>query len=53
MIKKSAAKEESDQKLVVTEDDIAAVVAQWTGIPVAKIAEEESKTLLPLGRSAS
>ena len=46
--KKSVAKEESDQKLVVTEDDIAAVVAQWTGIPVAKIAEEESKTLLHL-----
>ena len=46
--KKSVAKEESDQKLVVTEDDIAAVVAQWTGIPVAKIAEEESETLLHL-----
>ena len=46
--KKSVAKEESDQKLVVTEDDIAAVVAQWTGIPVAKIAEEESATLLHL-----
>ena len=46
--KKSVAKEESDQKLIVTEDDIAAVVAQWTGIPVAKIAEEESQTLLHL-----
>ena len=46
--KKSVAKEESEQKLVVTEDDIAAVVAQWTGIPVAKIAEEESETLLHL-----
>ena len=46
--KKSVAKEESDQKLVVTENDIAAVVAQWTGIPVAKIAEEESQTLLHL-----
>ena len=46
--KKSVAKEESDQKLVVTEDDIATVVAQWTGIPVAKIAEEESQTLLHL-----
>ena len=46
--KKSVAKEESDQKLVVTEDDIAAVVAQWTGIPVAKIADEESQTLLHL-----
>ena len=46
--KKSVAKEKSDQKLIVTEDDIAAVVAQWTGIPVAKIAEEESETLLHL-----
>lgn len=46
--KKSVAKEESDQKLIVIEDDIAAVVAQWTGIPVAKIAEEESETLLHL-----
>lgn len=46
--KKTVAKEESDQKLIVTEEDIAAVVAQWTGIPVAKIAEEESVTLLHL-----
>ena len=46
--KRSSAKEKSDQKLIVTEEDIAAVVAQWTGIPVAKIAEEESETLLHL-----
>ena len=46
--KKSIAKEKSDQKLIVTEEEIAAVVAQWTGIPVAKIAEEESATLLHL-----
>lgn len=46
--KKSIAKEKSDQKLIVTEEDIAAVVAQWTDIPVAKIAEEESATLLHL-----
>ena len=46
--KKSVAKEECDQKLIVTEEDIAAVVAQWTGIPVAKIAEEESESLLHL-----
>ena len=46
--KKAVTKEESDQKLIVTEEDIAAVVAQWTGIPVAKIAEEESETLLHL-----
>ena len=46
--KKSVAKEKSDQKLIVTEEDIATVVAQWTGIPVAKIAEEESETLFHL-----
>lgn len=46
--KKSVAKEKSDQKLIVKEEDIATVVAQWTGIPVAKIAEEESETLLHL-----
>lgn len=46
--KKSEAKETSDKKLVVTEEDIAVIVAQWTGIPVSKIAEEESQTLLHL-----
>lgn len=46
--KKESAKELSDAKLVVTEDDIAAVVSQWTGIPVAKIAKEESEALLHL-----
>ena len=46
--KKTVAKEESDQKLIVTEEDIASVVAQWTGIPITKIAEEESETLLHL-----
>ncbi len=46
--KKASAKEKSDEQLVVTDDDIADVVSQWTGIPVAKIAEEESETLLHL-----
>ena len=46
--KKSAAKENSDAKLVVTDEDIASVVAQWTGIPVSKIAQEESESLLHL-----
>lgn len=46
--KKQEAQGSSDAKLVVTEDDVADVVAQWTGIPVAKIAEEESETLLHL-----
>ena len=46
--KKKAAKENSDAKLVVTDEDIASVVAQWTGIPVFKIAQEESESLLHL-----
>lgn len=46
--KKNAAKENSDAKLVVTDEDISSVVAQWTGIPVSKIAQEESESLLHL-----
>ena len=46
--KKNAAKENSDAKLVVTDEDIASIVAQWTGIPVSKIAQEESESLLHL-----
>lgn len=46
--KKKAAKENSDAKLVVTDEDIASVVAQWTGIPVSRIAQEESESLLHL-----
>ena len=46
--KKNAVKENSDAKLVVTDEDIASVVAQWTGIPVSKIAQEESESLLHL-----
>ena len=33
---------------VVTEEDIAAIVSGWTGIPVTKLAEEESERLLNL-----
>ena len=46
--KKKVAKENSDAKLVVNDEDIASVVAQWTGIPVSKIAQEESESLLHL-----
>jgi len=35
-------------KSEVTEDDIAAIVASWTNIPVAKLAQEESERLLKL-----
>ena len=34
------------EKPTVTEEDIAQVVAMWTGIPVTRIAEEESERLL-------
>lgn len=35
-------------ELCVTEDDIADIVASWTGIPVKKLAEEESERLAKL-----
>lgn len=38
----------SDTELVVTENDIAEVVSKWTGIPVSKMNEEESKKLMEL-----
>ncbi|HPM00356.1 MAG TPA: AAA family ATPase, partial [Bacillota bacterium] len=33
---------------VVTEEDIASIVSGWTGIPVTKLAEEESERLINL-----
>ena len=33
---------------VVTVDDVAAVVSQWTGIPVSQLTEEESQRMLRL-----
>lgn len=38
----------SSKDSVVTEEDIASIVSGWTGIPVTKLAEEESKRLLNL-----
>ncbi|MBR6727902.1 MAG: ATP-dependent Clp protease ATP-binding subunit, partial [Clostridia bacterium] len=38
----------SDKSLTVGEGDIAAVVTQWTGIPVSRLLEEESERLLHL-----
>jgi ATP-dependent Clp protease ATP-binding subunit ClpC len=35
-------------ELTVTADDVAAVVAMWTGVPVARIAGEESERLLQM-----
>jgi len=39
---------ERNDSLIVTEEDIADVVSSWTGIPVRKLAEEESERLLKL-----
>src|ERR671918_2904288 len=40
--------EQGKDKPVVTAEDIAQVVAMWTGIPVMQIAEEESARLLKM-----
>ncbi len=36
------------EKTVVTEDDVAEVVSDWTGIPLSKLKEEEMERLLHL-----
>ena len=41
-------KKNAAQKEVVTENDIAGVVAMWTKIPVSKLEEKESERLLKL-----
>lgn len=41
-------KQHDDEKLVVTEKDIADVVSMWTGVPVQQITETESQRLLHL-----
>ncbi|HWR22966.1 MAG TPA: ATP-dependent Clp protease ATP-binding subunit [Feifaniaceae bacterium] len=37
-----------EEKSIVTEEDVAQVVAAWTGIPVKKLTEDESQRLLQL-----
>ncbi len=39
---------QGDDQPEVTEEDIATVVAMWTGIPVTRIAQEESERLLKM-----
>jgi len=41
-------KETNNKKPVVTADDIAEVIAQWTGVPVKQITRKESERLLNL-----
>lgn len=46
--KQKAWKHRGSERIVVTAEDIAHVVATWTRIPVKKLAEEESERLLKL-----
>jgi len=41
---------EEDEGLTVGPDDIAEIIAMWTGIPTTQIAEEESRRLLDMER---
>jgi ATP-dependent Clp protease ATP-binding subunit ClpC len=43
--------EREDSKPMVTEEDIAEIVSMWTGIPLARIASEESTRLLHMEAS--
>ena len=46
--KNAEKKKEQSQGFIVNENDIAEVVAEWTRIPVKKIAEKETEKLLKL-----
>jgi ATP-dependent Clp protease ATP-binding subunit ClpC len=41
---------EEDERLTVGADDVAEIIAMWTGIPITQIAEEESRRLLEMER---
>jgi len=47
-VKKEWNEKANDNKLTIGEEEIAYIVSLWTGIPVTKLAEEESKRLLNL-----
>ena len=49
--KAQAQKRIKARAMEVTEEDIAATIAVWTGIPVQKVAEEEGKRLLKLEKA--
>jgi len=44
--KANTARTEGEESPVVTEEDIAHIVASWTGVPVNKLTESESEKLL-------
>lgn len=41
-----AERSEEEKQPLVTEDDIASVVSEWTGVPVRRLTEEETQKLL-------
>ncbi len=43
-----ALQQKLSESAVVTEDDVSEVVAEWTGIPISKMKEEEMERLLQL-----
>ena len=45
---KQEKKRHDDAKLIVTEEDVADVVSQWTGVPVQQLTETEARRLLHL-----
>lgn len=47
-LKEKWQKEHKLDKTMVTEEDIAQIVSSWTGIPVKRLAEEESERLLKM-----
>ena len=46
--KKEWADQQTKSHGAVTEDDIAAVISGWTGVPVAQLTEDEGQRLLHL-----
>ncbi len=40
--------DEQDEDLIVTADDVAEIIAMWTGIPIVQLAEAESERLLEM-----
>jgi ATP-dependent Clp protease ATP-binding subunit ClpC len=47
--RQKAWKKQGSDRIVVTADDIAQIVASWTGIPVKQLTEAESERLIKLG----
>lgn len=52
-LEKLQATQKTKQKLEVTSDDVAAVVARMTGVPVQKVVRSEAKYLLNLEKNIS